>query len=79
MLDADLQELKAMRQVLSDRIRLSANETSGEIREALAREVKHLQRSVRNAQRSAKAALRGWEKLAREYARSTGARLPAPA
>lgn len=75
-LEMDLQELKAMRQALTDRLHEAQRTSSSELRAALEREVRHLRRSVRNAQRSAKAALRGWEKLAREYA-FTAEALPA--
>ena len=73
-LEVDLQELKAMRQALADRIRHISRETSEEIRSAMQREIRHLRRSVRNAQRSAKAALRSWEKLAGEYVFASGLR-----
>jgi stearoyl-CoA desaturase (delta-9 desaturase) len=69
-LEVDLQELKAMRQALTDRVREIQRTGCVDLRAALEREVRHLRRSVKNAQRSAKAALRGWERLAGEYARS---------
>jgi len=79
-LEVDLAELKVMRQALTDRIKELKFTGCEELREALQREVRHLRRSVKNAQRSAKAALRGWERLALEYAGSVQlSPLPSPA
>ena len=72
-LDEKLAELKARRQALADAYRDAKEQASSELR----RELKHLKRSVREAQRSARAALKSWERLAREYALIEA--LPSPA
>jgi len=73
-LELNLQELKAMRASLRERMRSVSSESSDEWRLVVKREIKHLRHSIRQAQRTAKAHYRGWERLAREYAAS----LPAP-
>jgi stearoyl-CoA desaturase (delta-9 desaturase) len=69
-LEADLVELKAMRQALADRMGELKRTGCDELRATLEREVHHLRRSFRAAQRATKSALRGWERLAGEYART---------
>jgi hypothetical protein len=69
-LEADLVELKAMRQALADRMSELKRTGCDDLRATLEREVHHLRRAFIAAQRSTKAALRGWERLAGEYAQS---------
>ena len=62
-LDEKLAELKARRQALADRMRIAKGEMTADLK----RELKHMKRALREAQRQAKAALKGYERLVREY------------
>lgn len=68
-LSVSLEELKALRGKLKERIQMAAAETSAELSAAIQREVDQMNDTLKGANRSVKESYRSWESLLDEYSK----------
>jgi stearoyl-CoA desaturase (Delta-9 desaturase) len=68
-LSVKLEELKALRAKLKERIQMAAAETSAELSAAIQREVDQMNATIKGANRSVKESYKSWELLLNEYSK----------